>query len=1237
MKKKLLSLMVALLAITAFAATMSVTMTKRAPVTELTVISEATTWDFSKLTANTSSDYYASEGIKLTDESTPTKNDEFIYANYLTTFFTADASFKADAIAFKGEYPIRKNKYSQNGILHFKTSVAGKIVVSFNDTGSTASATAVKRYLVVNDTQTEYWTSRENNGESPYAAQLNVTSGEIEVPAGDVTITGSSAIQVSKIVFTPDAGGSGDDPFKTKVDAALAAPVAGVATLTLDADYTVKSAINVPLGTQLVIDGAGHTLTLGAETNFVINDNITLKDVKIDATALTSPLMALTATPAEGTKKNQEVYTDAAATDFNLLNAVTVENVMVKNLKTQFISSNGADWALENFTLTKSIIQLDATGKNFIAFDATANNKGAIKNITISENTIYNINETSNAYFLRFANQSNAAKAFGTNNGTSTFDWKLQKNTFVNSFKAQKFWNNTPNNGKVTAVLTQNVFYEINQIKTSQTGQWALTATDNVIWGSATQSSDVNTIAAKSDPGFVAPTTALDLAAENGGIDLHVGASTLAAKNEAGDPRWKTAYVKAGFSALVAEALAGAVDGKATLTLIDDYDVDAAVAVPLGTQLTIDGANHTLTLGEATNFVLNDNITLKNVKIDATALTSPLMALTATPAEGTKKNQEVYTDAAATDFNLLNAVTVENVMVKNLKTQFISSNGADWALENFTLTKSIIQLDATGKNFIAFDATANNKGAIKNITISENTIYNINETSNAYFLRFANQSNAAKAFGTNNGTSTFDWKLQKNTFVNSFKAQKFWNNTPNNGKVTAVLTQNVFYEINQIKTSQTGQWALTATDNVIWGSATQSSDVNTIAAKSDPGFVAPTTALDLAAENGGIDLHVGASTLAAKNEAGDPRWKVTFVGYDVKVVNAEGITITPEVTKAAEGEKVYCTYVLAEDYKLERPDFVDDDNNPIEFVDGTTCGLEEVGGVEKMWIIMPAKNVTIKAKVTAMPKFYIIGDMNGWDRTAMTKMTYNDESGRYEYDYAPTTTAYFAFADYQQTAAEAEADAIWETFNSTYRYSLGAGNVDATIGEIKSLTKGVDGTIVLQPGTYKISVEKDFNAVTITGEVAPPPTEDTYVVAGAPASLFGTEWSGTAEANKMTKNTETGLYELKFTGVAFTAATTIEYKIVKNGSTWIPEGMGNNQTVAIEAAGTYDIIFTFNPETNAITGVATIATGIYGISVDGVSGDIFSDGKPVYNLSGQRVFKGYKGIVIKNGRKIVVK
>lgn len=172
---------------------------------ELQAVSEAITWDFSKITANTANALYNKEGIQLTDESTPNKNEEVVYANYSADFMTFAEGFDATTMAFKGEYPIRKNQYCQAGTLHFKTTVAGKIVVKFSDTGSSASATAVKRYLVVNGEQTEYWTSRENNSDAPYAAQLNVVSDEIAVPAGDVTITGSSAIVMYYVTFTPAA------------------------------------------------------------------------------------------------------------------------------------------------------------------------------------------------------------------------------------------------------------------------------------------------------------------------------------------------------------------------------------------------------------------------------------------------------------------------------------------------------------------------------------------------------------------------------------------------------------------------------------------------------------------------------------------------------------------------------------------------------------------------------------------------------------------------------------------------------------------------------------------------------------------------------------------------------------------------------------------------------------------------------------------------------------------------
>ena len=199
MKKKLSFLMVALVAVAAFAVQVS-----RRAVAELTVVSEATVWDFADVTLGSS---YTGD-FKLEGDA---KNTENIYANFEDITFAP--TFKADALAFTGEYPVRSNskKFAQSGTLHFKTSVAGKIVVKFSDTGSSASATAVKRYLVVNGTQTEYWTSRENNGtESPYAAQMNVETGEIDVPAGDVTITGSSAIVVTYVAFTPNAAEGGE-------------------------------------------------------------------------------------------------------------------------------------------------------------------------------------------------------------------------------------------------------------------------------------------------------------------------------------------------------------------------------------------------------------------------------------------------------------------------------------------------------------------------------------------------------------------------------------------------------------------------------------------------------------------------------------------------------------------------------------------------------------------------------------------------------------------------------------------------------------------------------------------------------------------------------------------------------------------------------------------------------------------------------------------------------------------
>ncbi len=248
-------------------------------VVELQAVSAAAAWDFSKITANTGNALYNKEGIQLTDESTPSKNDEVVYANYSADFMTFAEGFDATTMAFKGEYPIRKNQYCQAGTLHFKTTVAGKITVKFSDTGTSASATAVKRYLVVNGEQTEYWTSRENNGTEPYDAQLNVTTDEIAVPAGDVTITGSSAIVVYNVTFTPS-----EEPIDPEVNYYLVGSAKGweakaenIFTLNAEAgegieEYVIETTLEVGEGLK-VLSSTGTWYPEGMGNEYIVDQN----------------------------------------------------------------------------------------------------------------------------------------------------------------------------------------------------------------------------------------------------------------------------------------------------------------------------------------------------------------------------------------------------------------------------------------------------------------------------------------------------------------------------------------------------------------------------------------------------------------------------------------------------------------------------------------------------------------------------------------------------------------------------------------------------------------------------------------------------------------------------------------------------------------------------------------------------------------------------------------------------
>ena len=226
--------------------------------TPLATISEATTWDFANLSGG---QQYSGDDL----------NTEFVYTDIEGVSVASGKTFNTGALAFTGEYPFRgnSNKYAQNGTLHFKTSVPGTIKVSFSDTGTSKSSSAVKRYLVVNDVTTEYWTSREKTGDGAYAAHLNVVTDEISVPAGDVTIKGTHAIIVTKVVFTPTevpvtitSAGYASFASTSALDFTGTGITAYIATENKSESITMTEITKVPANTGIVIKGAEGTVNV---------------------------------------------------------------------------------------------------------------------------------------------------------------------------------------------------------------------------------------------------------------------------------------------------------------------------------------------------------------------------------------------------------------------------------------------------------------------------------------------------------------------------------------------------------------------------------------------------------------------------------------------------------------------------------------------------------------------------------------------------------------------------------------------------------------------------------------------------------------------------------------------------------------------------------------------------------------------------------------------------------------
>jgi hypothetical protein len=181
---------------------------------------------------------------------------------------------------------------------------------------------------------------------------------------------------------------------------------------------------------------------------------------------------------------------------------------------------------------------------------------------------------------------------------------------------------------------------------------------------------------------------------------------------------------------------------------------------------------------------------------------------------------------------------------------------------------------------------------------------------------------------------------------------------------------------------------------------------------------------------------------------------------------------------------------------------------------------------------------------------------------------------------------------------------------------------------------------VNETGKYTVTIKfnKDSKEISVetekTGDAVI--AEKTWTIAGVEA-LMGSNWDNTDTNNDMT-NMGDGTYQLVKKNVEMEAEKAYEFKVLANhswGENYGADGVadGPNVTISVETAGTYDVTFVWNPESKELYATADAANPE---SVNSLKNDLMVNAA-VYNLQGQRVKANFRGIAIKNGRKVVIK
>ena len=312
-------------------------------------------------------------------------------------------------------------------------------------------------------------------------------------------------------------------------------------------EYVLDS--NVDLGLQkAVIWGCGAKVTVKGEGQLSTQTYLQVRSVNFLCAEATKAIIALSATPDESLKINDETsaikFEGANQKVYWIDNQVSVILCNFVDLGQSLIYANKQPYALANLKIDQCVVQLRGS-KIDPVINWVGSNTGAIKNIVLSNNTIYNVSQdNTSSWMIRFGNASNAQpqKVWGTD-AFSRF--QMYNNTIC--FPGKALANNFPNKNNVYLTWKKNIFINTPYLqKTASNAVREFTNADNVLYateGFTIDNTDKEKYGTVEDLAIVPPTESLNI--DNIFTLKNVFApkfETIATNSQYGDPRWVTPF-----------------------------------------------------------------------------------------------------------------------------------------------------------------------------------------------------------------------------------------------------------------------------------------------------------------------------------------------------------------------------------------------------------------------------------------------------------------------------------------------------------------------------------------------------------------------------------------------------------------------------------------------------------------------------------------------------------------------